>query len=357
MVGAPSLGPELGVGQGIFLFATVLALPLAMSKLAEPWIHAWSDTVDTRRLLRASLLGSGGCLTLAAFAPSAVALSGCLGAWSLCTGVACGLAQAGLVRCHTSPERALTRWAIATSLGDIAAPLFVVTLSALGFSWRAALVAAALPSFAISLVTWNAPIARPPEDHDQNMPPTEVRSVLFARPRLWAWLAATAACALLDEILLMLAALRLEPNSASFAAQLGALVVGDAVGLFLMERRLDRISTPHTLTVSAALSAGCLAAWVATDDPRLGALFLFGLGASAAVQWPLAKASAFACVPERPGLINALESALDVADIIAPLALGMVLSAWGVEAAILTLLLQPLTVGTVALLFGREPIS
>jgi FSR family fosmidomycin resistance protein-like MFS transporter len=349
VIGAPQLGHDLDVGQGVRLLGTVLALPMALALLLEPWVHAWSDHCNRRGLLRGSLVGAAVFLAAAALAPNALTLSCCLGAWGLSTGIACGLAQSGLVAESDQPTRALTRWAIATSVGDILAPAFVVALGALGWGWRWALAGGALVSVLCLVATGRTRIAtEPPPEDDGPTVWMALGTALRNRPLL-GWLIAIASCTLLDEIVLILGALRLQDDPAATGLQLGALVVGDGVGLAFAEWRLRRTSPRTVLLISAAAAGGALTVWLSTDHRLGGAAAMLVLGAAAALHWPLAKGAAFACLPGRPGIVNALDSATNAVDVVAPLALGAVVSAFGVHAALALLLLQPLTVGAAAL--------
>ena len=80
------------------------------------------------------------------------------------------------------------------------------------------------------------------------------------------------------------------------------------------------------------------------------------LGASSAQLYTLAQAAAYARLPGRPGLVNALLGPLHWVDVVAPLALGALLSQWGMNAALAALAVQPLVCVLVARAAGAaEP--
>ena len=354
VAGAPGLSSDLDLGRGLFLFAALLSAPMAIGLLLEPIIHAWSDRVDRRPLLLGALAGASLSLAIASLSVGPVTLVGALGVWGLCTGVACGVAQAGLVASSSDPSRAMTRWALATSVGDLAAPLVVGALAFVGLGWRAALGVAAAFSLVVLLTAVRAPVAPSEPDEDDDLSFTAAFRGALGTPRLLAWVAAMASCTLLDEIVLMLAALRAGDDPWITSVQLGALVVGDGAGLLAAEWALRRWSARAVLISSAAVTAAGLGGWLAAPGVWTGAVALFAVGASAALHWPLAKAAAFASLPGRPGLVNALDALANGFDLVAPLAVGLVASRFGVDAAIAVLGLQPLCVGGVAAFVGQR---
>jgi len=363
VVGAPGIGGELDLGQGALLMATVLSAPIAMGMLLEAPIHALSDGADRRRLLRIALGAASLTLAAGALAPGPVVLAVALGAWGVATGVACGLAQGGLVAAsRDEPGRAMTRWALATSVGDLAAPLVMGALAAFGLGWRAGMGVAAAFAAVTMLIALGAESgvsdepAGPSDEGPSEDSEASLRDGVFAAlrdRRLLSWLAAVAACTLLDEIALMLGALRLAHDPTGAMVELGALVAGDAVGLLVVQGALARRRMrPRTILISScAIAAVTLVGWVTTADHLLVATpFAFVLGASAAIHWPLAKAEAFACLPGRPGMVNALDTVANGVDLVAPLLLGWLVSVAGVDAALLALIAQPAVVGVVAAL-------
>jgi hypothetical protein len=82
---------------------------------------------------------------------------------------------------------------------------------------------------------------------------------------------------------------------------------------------------------------------------------LFALGASAAPQYALLKARAYAASPGRPGVVNALAQVFVLIDVAGPLAFGVVADAFGVRAALACLAVQPLAV-LLLMLPGRRGV-
>lgn len=85
----------------------------------------------------------------------------------------------------------------------------------------------------------------------------------------------------------------------------------------------------------------------------MAALALGFLGASAITFHPLLKARAYAALPGRPAMVNAINALLQPAHLAAPLALGALAGAHGTAVAMAVLALAPVMV-LVATLRARE---
>ncbi len=350
VVSSPELATELGVGTGFLFVAGMFTAPALLGMVIEPVVLAWSDYLDRRRVLVFSLHGMTVSLALCALAPNLLWMSLFFGVWGVFVGIAGGVAQGALVHRSQEPERELTRWTLSAELGDLAAPLLIALLAGLGFGWRGALLASAAVSLVIALAVHRAPVEAAEDEDDEELAPIgeALREALRA-PGLLLWLVAVASCTLMDELLLMLVALRVEAQGVAGEAQVFTLILGGVLGLGLAERAMNRLSPQTLLIGSALLSALTLGAWVFVTHLAVALGLLFLLGAAIALQYPLAKARCYAAFPGRPGLVNALDRLLGVTELAAPLAIGAASSAWGVEGALLVLLLQPLCVGFAAL--------
>ena len=384
MVGASSIADDLAIGSGVTLFAIVLAGPTALAWLLEPWIHALSDRLERRRLRELGLAGCALCLALAAWAENPLFVALAIAGWGLATGVSCGVAQSLLV-VGVEPDRAMTRWALATAVGDVLAPLLVGATTVIGIAWRGALlVAAGVSILALILLRF----ARPVEDVSQatshlinsrrevsdfggaksgspkrtspapttpaGLEKVELRAVLRDR-NLLAWLCAMASCTLLDEIIIVIAALRLGSDTVELTVQLTVLLGSTAFGLSVLSRYLRRYSTNRILIASSALVVVSLLVWWWFPDGPLAWVALAVLGAAESVHWPLAKSQAFQRLPDRPGLVNALESVFNLADVAFPLAIGAIVTLFGIHAATLVLLIEPLIVAWIAAVVQPTP--
>jgi predicted MFS family arabinose efflux permease len=344
--GAPDVGLDLAL-DGLGLGAALLAVPALISIALEAGLLAATDRIDRRPLLAGALAVTALSSLIAAFSPNAAVLSLALGVWGTAGGVAEGAAQAALVA-RGNPERAMTRWGISASIGDLVAPLL---LAALG-DWRTALAFTALfPALDAVAVAIGPRLDRGIEEDDDAEPlRLALRDALRDRALL-SWLLAATACTLMDEILIVFAALRMESlglGAAERAGEITALCVGGLVGASACERWLDRIGATRILLLASATAAVAALGWLAVTGPWVGGMWMFALGAGIAPMYPLAKGRAYACRPDRPGLVGALDHVLATLDLVAPVIIGAIAAACGPGAAVAALLVQPAVVAVVA---------
>lgn len=360
MVAAPSVEHEHGLGHhGYALF--VFALPLLLGAVLEAAASVLCDRLPPRRLLGYGLAALSASLGLCALAPGPALLALGLGLAGAASGVACAAAQTELVRRHAGDtDRALTRWVLFGSLGDLATP-FVVALSfGLGGTYRSALGAVALVAAvqaAFALVA--PPGAGPPAPEADDGPSFALAWRSAARQRwLWLWLFGAGMCTLLDELVLALAMLRIRLDlGASDAAAAGCgvlLSLGSALGAALTDRWLQRVSSNTVLSASAFACVWAVTFVAFAPSPAWMTPALLLLGLCAAPHYALLQARAYAQLPERPGLVNALAQATVVLDLCAPAAVGVVAQRWGLAVALSSLALQPLIVLTLVWVSQRH---
>ena len=91
-----------------------------------------------------------------------------------------------------------------------------------------------------------------------------------------------------------------------------------------------------------------------TRDVAIASAALFALGASTSTLHPLASARAYASLPGRPALVNAVAAALMPFDALAPLVLGALALWLGTQAAILAILVAPIGIAVAA---WRVPVA
>jgi MFS family permease len=389
-VGAPCVERELALTHTAYA-AYVFAAPLVAAAILEGAVALFSDALDRTRLVILGQAALAASLLALACARSAPALSIGLTLAGVSSGVACGAAQALSITGHgRGADRAMVRWALFASMGDLAAPLVTALALALGCTYRAAMAAV---SAAVAVqCAWgamhlrarsrqNSPqtpsSSKPPEAADLPGPPDlpdpsvavalapqepwlSVVSRAARRPRLWVWLFAAASCTLLDELVVALAALRLARDlgvGAALAAGAAVTFSGGAlVGTALTERAIARLGARAVLLTSSILCGLALCLLIRADHPLLSCLALFCVGATSAPHHPLAQALAYQQMPNRPGAVQALGQLFVVVDILAPLALGQLADTFGLRAALGCLLLQPIVIAAfTAKLVQRQP--
>jgi MFS family permease len=350
-VAAPSVEREQALGhQGYALL--VFAVPLLLSALVEGLLSLLSERVPSLVSVRLGLCVLSGSLVLCALVESGVLLSLGLALAGASSGLACAAAQAALVASPLGSERAMARWVLFGALGDVLSPLLVAGLLHAGGSYRTAFGFAAAWASCVALAANGSVGPDPPRDPDalaeDEVPLRHALRRGAGHVRLWVWLLGAGACTLLDEIVLALAALRVRSelgfSEAAAAVCATGLSLGGVVGAWATERLLERCRSKAVLLASAVV---CLAALVAVVlAPSIGwmafGLVLLGLGA--APQYALLKARAYAALPGRPGVVNALSQVFVVLDIAGPLALGALADAQGLQVALACLALQPIVV-------------
>jgi MFS family permease len=360
--GAPELAANFHLGVAAAAGWTLFAFQL-LGVLLEPPLLAIARGPRARRLRTLGLVGMAAGLAFAAVAPSYPALLAALALYGPACGLGTCLAQASLAEADPArTEAALARWNLSGLLGDLAAPGALAASVALGLSWRGALAAAALAAGAQALVVGRAPAPGPAAEEDQDEWGATVGEALraaLATPALLGWELAASACTLLDETLVSFGALwlaqRLGAGPAARAAVLTAWTLGGIAGSGLLARAAGRVR-PRSLLLAAGLgSAVCYGAWLAAPSVAWSAFTAGAAGLFTAAHYPLLKARAFAALPGRPNVVQAVASAFSAVDLVVPIALGAVADRAGLLAAMLVLLVQPAVVLAAAAATRRAP--
>lgn len=341
--------------------ATDLSLPAALAAgglitafhvlaiFTEAPLLAWSERVRVRWFSSGALAVLSLATLAAALAASPAFLVCCLAVYGPASGCALAAAEGALVEAEPEKrERTLARLDLAGALGDLAVPLLLGTLALAGLGWRTALAVAAIAAGTLSLLHARARTLDHRPVPTSSDPAEEQPSVLGAlkfafsvRPLL-IWSAAIALTGLLDEVLIAFAVVHLADAPASLRAlAVGAWTAGSLLALVWLEGVVDRLEPKRVLLSAAGVVSAALITLAATRSILLASLALFSLGAGTSCLHPLAAARAYASLPGRPALVNAVVSAFMPFDALAPLALGA-LALWASpRAAVLALLSAP----------------
>lgn len=340
------------------LTLALFALPTGFALLVEAPLMLWASRRAPGKVVGLALAAVGISALLTAQARSFEALLLALMLWYPAIGVATGLGQAALM--DAAPEaRAtnLTRWTLAATVGDLAAPCLLGLSVRLGSSFRPALVVVALIAFIAALRLWRVrgPIGA---DADDAPPPPRARSLarLRANRALIAWLSGAALCDLMDETLVALAALRVQAqfgqDALALTSVLGVLNVSALLGLTVLDRLLVHYP-PRRLLALSCLASFCAFVLFLSCDGLIGmSIAVFLVGASAALHHPLAQAQAYAAEPEDAAWVATLGALFGVSALIAPPILGWVADGCGLIVALALLLVQPL--GLLLVLFATR---
>jgi MFS family permease len=346
-----ALGVSAGLGAG-----GIIAAFHSLALFIESPLLAWSERVSVRCFSSLSLATLALAMLGAGLAESSIAFAVCLALYGPASGCALAASEGALVEsCPSERERTLARLSLAGAGGDLAVPLLLAALAWLGHGWRAAFITGALVTFVLALIhasanALDARLSLEPQVTDAE--PASVyrtlKAALSTRP-LVAWSAAAALTSLLDEVLIAFAVVQLQHASpVARATAVGAWTIGILAGLFLLERFIERLDSRRVLLASCAGAAASLCVLAITPDVPVAIGALFALGTSTSTLHPLASARAYASLPGRPALVNAVAAAFAPFDLLAPLALAA-LAVWlGPPAALLALLVAPLGIAWAA---------
>lgn len=360
--GVPAVGAaDIQAGLQLSYSATAWALllvPGGIALLIEPILFVLADRHPRKWFICGGLWAMGLAALLAAVATEVVVLSAAITLAWIGSGSAVTLSQATLVDAHpTEREQVLTRWALLGEIGDLLAPVAMAAMAALGAGWRGAFVVVG----AVSLL-WGAsliphPIGAASDDEREPGRDDEPRlrdalAEALSQRRLLFWLGATALCDLLDEIVIVFGALYLHDQlglgAMARSAIIAAGVAGAIVGVAATSRLL-KTRSPRQLLIVASL--GCAIAyltWLNVRDPWLSGALFFVVGACAAPMYPIASAQAYAALPGRSGMVNAVGQIFAPLTLAAPWLIGMVADRFGLTVALALLLVQPLGLASAA---------
>ncbi len=222
----------------------------------------------------------------------------------------------------------------------------------MGVGWRAAFVVVAgcalLGALAVPPLPRTAAPVDAEADEDEAEAAEPLREALahaLRNRRLLAWTVGTSLCTLLDEILLVLAALHLAARHGADPAEralvLGALMVGSALGVVLVQRLLAFVAPLPLLAAQSAVCASTYLGWIFAPSMAASAVLATLVGLTVSGQYPLAKAQAYRAAPGRAGSVNALGALLAPLDVVVPLALALLVDHASVTVALAVLVLQP----------------
>ncbi len=366
-VGAPDIHRAFSTSYAE-LAVVLLLVPGLLGMLLEPPLFLLADRLPRHWFIAGGTAVMAVGFALCAAAPAAWWLALALALTYVANGVAVNLAQASLV--DLRPERrasTMARWSLLGLLGDLGTPALLVALAWLGLGWRAAfaLMAALLGLWAVLLA--RQPLRRPAPDgdgagdEDGDQAPAGMRQALMAalrRKKLLAWLFGMTLCDLLDEILVVLAALRLRGELGIGATWTGIIMmaypIGGALGVIVCERLARRIGPARLLALFAAACGFAFVLWLTATTAAPSAALMLLVGATAAPLYPLAAAQAYAALPGRSGAVLAAGHLFTPLTLALPFALGLVADRCGVVAALVLLVAQPIGLGLLALVAPVE---
>lgn len=362
MIGAPDIQAEFGVNYSITALV-LLVLPHVLGLLVEPPVYILSDRYPRKWFVCGGLLAMAVTALVAGVAPSIWILAPAVAGFALASGIGVSLGQATLMDAYPEKrEQLMTRWTMMGMLGDLAAPGLFTALAYMALGWREAFLLVGVILACYTAILWRRPFPEPapPQDKipdsDAHAPVairSSVRAALGNRT-LMAWLFGVWLCDLLDEILIVFAALHLRDglgaDAAARAAILTACMVGSGVGLMATELCLRRLQPRHMLLVCSALCTASFLVWLTVTDLWLSGALLFLVGATVSPLYPIAKAQAYRALPGQSGMMLALGHLFTPFSVALPYALGWIADHVGLIEALLVLTAQPIGLFAIAIL-------
>ena len=328
----------------------------------EAAIAARADFLERKKLMAIAQAVLAAALAFAGWTTSAWGLACALAVAGTASGVACGGAQALMLTEHANADRAMVRWSLFASIGDVLTPVLVATILASGRSYRhAMLVVAGVVALQCvgAIATARAPVTSSAEDDEPVAEPLfQALSRAAKMPRLWIWLFASTSCTLLDELVLALVALRFVRENAWSESRAAFVVtafsVGAVAGSMLCDRAVARFGARRVLVASGLASLVALGSVVLAPSASVATFALFVLGVMVAPHHPLALARAYEALPRNPGTVQALLQPFAAIDVAAPIVLGIVADRFGLTIALGCLGLQPIAIVLAAALTRGE---
>lgn len=275
------------------------------------------------------------------------------------SGCSLAIAEGLLVESRPAERvRTMARLSLAANAGDLAVPLLLALLAWFGLGWRAAFAASGLVAAVLAVAHAGdrsldvVPTFEADDDEGESLTIAQALRMALSTRALLGWSFACALTGLLDEVFVAFGAVHMQAIGASVAARsvaLSAWVVGGLLGLTVLDRSADRYRVRTLLLAASALTAAAIAALAAAHSPTIATAAFFVLGFAASTLHPLSKARAYASLPNRPALVNAVASALLPFDMAAPIVLAVIAARMGSAAAIAALLVAPAGVALAAL--------
>jgi MFS family permease len=359
----PDLARELGVSPTLAAGAIISAFH-SLALFVETPLLAFADRGRVRIVATTSLLAIAAAMLLGALAPNGACLLVAMALYGPASG--CALAASEGILVESRPlerERTMTWLTLAGVAGDLAVPLLFALLGQIGLGVRAEMSVGAGVALALAGIQWfsrelDRPMAAGTEDEDgtNDGPRPPLRAlveVVRSTPRLLLWSLAGSFIALLDEVLVAFSSVHLDLYTHASddwrAAAITAWTLGAILGLVALDRVLEWATPRVVLLYASVLAAVALGLFAVTRAPIVAVTALTIVGASASTFHPIAKARAYASLPGRPAVVNAIAGLLVPIDAIAPLVLSAIAARGGSRAAIFGLLVAPVFLGALAL--------
>lgn len=351
VIGLPLLRAQLGLTYTqIGLLFSISAL---VGMILEPLINLLSDLGVKRPWILCGLFGMAACALLASYARQFVWLALALALSKPAGSAAIGLSQAALIDLYPDSTRAMTRWTLLGSIGDLLSPLAVTLLLSLHAGWSQMCWLTALLWSLVALLLLPQHFPRVQRQHDETT--SEHTSLLanlrtaLRHPVLLRWVVLAILPTMVDEVFLSFATLylhdRLHANQVTVGVMIVLLMLSSLSSLIVLERWLLKRYQPRRLLLFLALPVLVgMIVFLSTNALWLAACALCLIGMGAASWYPLAKGQAYACLPDHSAIVLALTSLGGPFEMLLPGIVGLVAGRFGLVAGLSVLASAPLWV-------------
>jgi predicted MFS family arabinose efflux permease len=347
-VGVPGIQADFELRYSTAAFL-VFTGPLFVAWLLEPPLFLFADRRPKKLFVCGGLLAMGVLDVVVGISGPFYVVAGALLLSGVASGAGVSLSQATLMDLHPeNREQLMTRWVFMGALGDLAAPALFWLLAVFALGWRQAFVISGVVILAYAMLLARQDFPRPssqPEDASE-MGTREALRAAFRDRRLLLWLFGSWLCSLMDEILVAFGALHMRDNLGADAETrsliLMCFMAGALVALPVLERLLARFEPLVLLRAAAVGTALAYVGWLLASDAVSSGVWMFATGVFSVCLYPLAKAQAYRALPGRSGMLNAIRHVFTPLDVAMPFVLGLVADAFGLVAALVVLLVQPI---------------
>lgn len=358
----PFIRADLGLDYA--QIGLLVGIPMAIGNVVEPVLGIAGDVGNRRAIVRAGGIGFACSALLIAISGGAVLpLLVALILFNPSSGAFVTLSQATLIDLDPrAEERAMARWVVAGTLGQLAGAGLLGLSVAGGAGWRGAFAIVAAFSVIALAGAWRWPFTAPQGHEWRNgaaraflVGLREAGRALRQRAVL-RWTALLQMADLMGDILRGFLALYMVDVAGATPARaalvLAVWTVTGMLGDVLLLPLLERVAGVRYLRVSAALTSIIFAAFLLLPGRgiQLGLVGLLGLLHSG--WYAILMGRLYSSMPGRSATVNTVNNVFGLAGAVIPFGLGALAERIGLDAAMWVLMLGP-----VALLVGLPRVS
>ncbi len=323
--------------------------------VADPATGLAADVYPRRPLMAASAAATAGVLLVLSGADAfGVLLLVCLG-YSIAVTPPATIADAVLVEAHPdAPGRIMARQTLIDTVGALLAPLTASLLAVLGIAWPVAFAVGAGMWLVYAGLLWRTsfpPNHVPQPEQESGAAGGGLRAmwhnlrVVSRVPAVWRWLFFLTLGDFVSDVAfafwpLLLADVIGLPEALIGLAMTGYMVAS-VLGLAVLEPALARFGEDRVLRVAVSAVGVLFLLLVVNPQPGLAVVLLGAYGFFDSAIWPLGRARLLSSANGYTATVSALGPVTGLPASLAPLAVGAVASAAGLQAGMLVLLVAP----------------